>query len=82
MPTPSSGGCHCCGRKLEEAENLKLQRLESVILIKVSPSERSTHNRRLTVEDIFGRGLLELGVPHEADAVRVVGSIVTVVVGG
>ena len=36
----------------------------------------------LTVEDVFGRGLLELDVPHQSHAVRLVGGVFVVVIGG
>lgn len=36
----------------------------------------------LTVEDVLGRGLLELDVPHQGHAVGLVGSVLVVVVGG
>jgi len=40
------------------------------------------HHRALTVEDILGRGLLELGVPHHHHAVRLIGALLVVVIGG
>ena len=48
--------------------------------VRVEAGERGAHHRRLAVEDILGRRLLELGVPHEADAVRVVRRLLIVVV--
>lgn len=48
----------------------------------MKPGEGGGHDGRLTVEDELGRGLLELGVPDEAHAVRVVGGVVVIVVGG
>lgn len=50
-------------------------------MISSSPSKRSAHDWRLTVEDVLRSGLLELGVPDQAHAVRVVRRVVGVVVG-
>lgn len=51
-------------------------------MIAVSPGEGGAHDGALAVEDVLGRGLLELGVPDEADAVGVVRRVVAAVVGG
>lgn len=48
---------------------------------RISPSKSSTHDRRLTVKDVLGRGLLELGVPDQTHAVGVVRRVVAIVVG-
>lgn len=50
--------------------------------VRMEPGEGRGHDGRLTVEDELGRRLLELGVPDETDAVRIVGRVVVVVVGG
>ena len=48
----------------------------------MKPGEGGGHDGRLTVKDKLGRRLLELGVPDEADAIRIVRRVVVVVVGG
>lgn len=50
--------------------------------IRVELGELRRHYRALAVENVFGRGLLELGVPDERHAVGIVGRLFVIVVGG